>query len=264
VIVVDADPDASARGVVAEFQDDRLPAVRYLHTAPSLTAQRNRGIDESSGDVIVFLDDDVELEPTLFAQLAAAYADAGTVGATGKIIEEPPRRLGGPRSAVRAAIRGGPEGTFTSFGYPRYIREVDRERDVEFMLGCFMSARREVAARVRFDERLTGYALAEDEDFSYRLSRHGRIRYLPGVVVHHKKLGFASKDSREFGRLVIANRAYLFRKNFRQTRLARAQFGLLIGVLLAHRVVNREWRGAIGLLEGTLALRRHGSCPRPG
>jgi glycosyltransferase involved in cell wall biosynthesis len=262
VIVVDADSGASARDVVAEFQDDRAPAVRYLNTEPSLTAQRNRGIDEAGGDVIVFLDDDVDLPASLFAQLAHAYADPALVGATGHIVERQPRRLGGPTSPIRALLHRGREGTFTRFGYPRYIRHVDRDHDVEYMLGCFMSARREPAAEVRFDELLTGYALAEDEDFSYRLSRRGRIRYLPGIVVHHKKLGFASKDSREFGRLVIANRAYLFRKNFPQTRIARAQFAMLVGVLVAHRIVNLEWRGALGLIEGALRLRRGGSWAR--
>ena len=82
------------------------------------------------------------------------------------------------------------------------------------MKGCFMSARREAATTVRFDEQLTGYALAEDEDFSYRLSRLGRIRYAPEIVVQHRKLGFGAQDPRRLGRLVVVNRAYLFRKNF--------------------------------------------------
>jgi GT2 family glycosyltransferase len=258
VIVVDADADASARSVVAEFQDGSLPSFRYLHTRPSLTVQRNRGMNEATGDVVVFLDDDVELERGIFARLAEAYDDRSVVGATGRVIETEPKRRGGPRSFVRALLYRGEEGTFTRFGYPRYIRHVDQERDVEYMLGCFMTARREAAKRIRFDESLDGYALAEDEDFSYRLSRQGRIRYLPDIVVHHKKLGFASKDSREFGRLVVANRSYLFQKNFPQTRLARAQFRLLVGVLVVHRVVNFEWRGALGLLEGALRPRRHG------
>ena len=71
-----------------------------------------------------------------------------------------------------------------------------------------------------------GYALAEDEDFSYRLSRLGRIRYAPEIVVEHRKLGFGSHDPRRLGRLVVVNRAYLFRKNFPGTALARAQFPL--------------------------------------
>jgi GT2 family glycosyltransferase len=103
---------------------------------------------------------------------------------------------------------------------------------------------------VRFDERLTGYALAEDEDFSYRLSKLGRVRYAPEIVVEHRKLGFGSQDPRRFGRLVVINRAYLFRKNFPQTLGARAQFVVLVGALLVHRLLNRDGRGAQGILEG--------------
>jgi hypothetical protein len=51
---------------------------------------------------------------------------------------------------------------------------------------------------------------------------------------------------------VVVNRAYLFRKNFRRTPLARAQFALLVLMLLGHRILNRDWRGAAGLLRGTL------------
>ena len=98
-----------------------------------------------------------------------------------------------------------------------------------------MSARIDAARAVRFDEHMTGYALAEDEDFSYRLSRLGRIRYVADIVVEHRKLGFGSADDRRFGCLVVVNRAYLFRKNFEQTPLARAQFGLLVAMLVGHR-----------------------------
>src|SRR5207244_327928 len=170
--------------------------------------------------------DDVEVSPDVFGVLEDAYRNQSIVGATGLVIEPASRRLGGPRSLLRRLLPGGGrEGTFTRFGYPRYLRRQDRPRDVEFMQGCFMSARRTALEQVRFDEEMAGYALGKDEDFSYRLSRLGRIRYLPNIVVHHKKLGFRSQDTREFDRLVVVNRAYLFQKNFRQTPLARAQFG---------------------------------------
>ena len=113
-----------------------------------------------------------------------------------------------------------------------------------------MSSRRDAATEVRFDEHLGGYALAEDEDFSYRLSRLGRIRYVPDIVVEHRKLGFGSQDSRPFDRRVVVNRAYLFRKNFPQTPLARVQFFFFVLGLIGHRLINREWRGARGLLDG--------------
>jgi GT2 family glycosyltransferase len=258
VIVVDADPNHSSEILVEEFgrRGDAITFV-YVESPASLTLQRNRGIDVASGDVVVFLDDDVGVPRDTFARLLSAYESRSTVGATGRVIEPAAKRVGGVGSRVRDWLPGGGEaGAFTRYGYPRYVRHDEEPRDVEYMLGCFMSARREAAASVRFDEALGGYALAEDEDFSFRLSRLGRIRYLPELVVRHEKFGFASKDPRTFNRLVVTNRAYLFRKNFAQTRRARAEFELFLLMLLAHRLVNREWRAAQGLLEGIAAVWR--------
>jgi hypothetical protein len=179
------------------------------------------------------------------------------VGATGCVREPSSNRVGGKESRVRRLLPGGgAEGTFTRFGYPHRLVHVDQPRDVQFMQGCFMTARLEDARRTGFDEALTGYGLAEDEDFSCRLARLGRIRYLPEAVVEHANRGFAKRDTRAFGRQVVANRAYLFRKNFRQTPLARAQFALLLLVLIGHRVANGDGQGARGLLEGAAQLAR--------
>jgi GT2 family glycosyltransferase len=121
------------------------------------------------------------------------------------------------------------------------------------MVGCLMSARAQAAREVGFDEALpslSGYALAEDEDFSLRLSRLGRVRYVPETRIVHGKQGFGSRDPRAFNRLVALNRSYLFRKNFPQTRLARAQFRLFLLLLVGHRLLNRDWAGVRGLVEG--------------
>jgi len=254
VLVVDGDERRSAQAVVkaAITPGDARPALRYVHSAPGLTLQRNRGVREARGEIVVFLDDDVDVDRLLFARLERAYHDPAVVGATGRIIEAGERRFGNKRSAVRRLLFRGEEGTLTRFGYPRRLQDVDRERDVEFMQGCLMSGRREVVEQVGFDEALTGYALAEDEDFSYRLSRVGRVRYLPDAVVDHKNTGFRSTGTHRFNRDVVVNRTYLFRKNFRRTRLARLQFAGLILVLAAHRALNREWQGVRGLLAGSL------------
>ena len=247
VIVVDGDPARSAEAVVREA----FPAARYLASEPGLTRQRNTGVTASARDVVVFADDDVVFDPGVFARLDEIYRDPTVIGATGRVIEPASRRFGHKHDALRRILlAGGPEGSFTRFGYPRYLIDTATARDVEVMQGCFMTARREAVERVGFDEGLSGYALAEDEDFSFRLSRLGRIRYVPEAVVEHRKIGFTSHDPRAFGRLAVRNRVYLFRKNFRRTPLARAQFGLLILFMLGQRLVNGEWAGARGLLEG--------------
>ena len=263
IIVVDGHredihPELRAEEVVARFAARPVPPkFRYLSSELSATKQRNIGIDAATGDVIVFVDDDTIVEPNVFSVLGEAYRDPSVIGATGKFFEPPSSRIGGQRSLVRRLLFASvAEGAFTRFGYPRYVQDLDRPTDVEVMPGLFMSARRDEAAAVRFDECLGGYALAEDEDFSYRLSRRGRIRYLPEAVAVHRKTGFASQDQRAFGCKVIRNRVYLFRKNFRRTPLARLQFALLVLVLIAHRLVNREWVGALGLVEGVVQVRR--------
>ena len=246
-LVVDGGRDPATEEVA------RAASVRHVRSEPGLTVQRNAGLDQVDGDVVVFLDDDVEVDPGLFAALAGAYRDPEVVGATGRVDEPDLRRFGNTRSAWRRLLPGGgSEGRMTRFGYPRRIQDPTVERDVEYMLGCLMSARRDVAARLRFDERLRDYALLEDEDFSYRLSRTGRVRYVPSARIVHRRVGAESEVARayEFGRTVVVNRAYLFRKSFRRTPLARLQFALLVAVLAAHRAINWEWSGVRGVVDG--------------
>jgi GT2 family glycosyltransferase len=262
MIVVDGDPGRSAERVVHELGEHVPKAVvHYLATAAGMTLQRNAGIDAARGDVVVLIDDDCVVEVGLFEALAAAYQDPRVVGATGRVKQPPRARFGNSRRLRWLLLGGGRPGSMTSYGHRRPIIHVDRPCDVEYMYGPLMTARRHLAAQVRFDERLGAYSLCEDDDFSYRLSRLGRIRYEPAAVVHHRELGRRTTDQRRIDRLRVIDRAYLFRKNFPFTLRARAGFAALIFALCAHRLINREWSGFIGLLEGTLQLRRAGPVP---
>lgn len=256
VLVVDGDENRGAEPVVTRRQGGPL-AVRHVPAPRGLTRQRNVGLDASRGDVVLFLDDDARVRPETLGLLMAAYRDADVVGATGRVVEPASNRVGGKSSRVRALLRGrGRDGTFTAAGYPRRLVDESVTTSIEFMQGAFMSARTALAREVRFDERLSGYGLAEDEDFSCRLARRGRVRYLGDAAVDHDNAGFHGKDRRAFGHQVVRNRRYLFEKNFPQTRSARARFTLLLGVLVAHRLLNRDVAGARGLVEGALRRQR--------
>ena len=255
IIVVDGDPEGSARAVVDALAPGSSPSrLLYLTSETGLTKQRNRGIDACKGDVIVFFDDDVIIDAEIFTHFASAYRDAELVGVTGRVHGDDRPRFGDVNSFVRRWLTSRKQGTFTRFGYPRYLVDRDHERDVERLPGGLASARREAVIATRFDELLTGYALAEDEDFSYRLSRLGRVRYVPQISIWHEKHGV--RDERAVNKMLVVNRTYLFKKNFRQTALARVQFDFLLVTLLAHRLVNREWDAARGLLDGYRELWR--------
>lgn len=263
VIIVDGDESRSAENTVSGFAD-RFERVRYIASASGLTRQRNRGLETATGDVVVFFDDDVRIASDVFLVLDSAFEDDLVIGATGRVIEQQAKRIVGKHSAIRNWLPGGSqEGRFTRYGYPRRLVDVHIPRSVELMHGSFMSVRREIAADVGFDEHLPGYGLAEDEDFAYRLSRRGQIRYVPSAVIEHLKIGHGTRNARAFGRQLVVNRAYLLRKNFAPGVRARLQFALLVALFMVHRLVNREWRELFGLCEGSLVVIL-GRTPQPG
>jgi GT2 family glycosyltransferase len=267
LIVVDGDPERSAESIVNE-QRVLHPHLdmRYLTSEAGTSLQRNAGIDAARGEVVVFIDDDCTFEPRLFEALMRAYDDTSVVGATGHVEYVAGTRPGSnPNSRLRwLVLGGGRQGSVSSFGFRRPIVDVLRPRDVEFMPGPLMSARRDAAAQVRFDERLGTYSLGEDDDFSYRLSRRGRIRYEPSAVVQHHELGWRNMDKRQTDWLRVVNRAYLFRKNFPQTLRARTSFAGLLLLLCAHRVLNRDWAGLRGLFDGISHVCRAGALAPQG
>ena len=117
VIVVDGDRARSAEPAA------RAAGARYERSAPGLTTQRNAGLELAEGDVVVFVDDDTELHPGLFAALADAYRDTDVLGVTGPVVDRDLRRFGNMRSRWRRVLPGGGrEGSLTRYGYPRRRR----------------------------------------------------------------------------------------------------------------------------------------------
>lgn len=263
VVVVDGSDDEAARPIVERFaaRADGLGVV-YRPGPRGASVQRNEGLAAASGDVVLFTDDDAVLAPDLVGVLERVYRDPDLAGATGRVVQEAYRSFGNQRSAIRRLLSfGGREGSMTSYGYPRHIQDEDAYHDVEFMQGCLMSARLDLARDVGFDSSLggpRGVALLEDEDFAYRLSRRGRVGYFPDAVVEHRAAGFRSRDPRFYSRLIVLDRAYLLHKNFDPSPPTLLRFGALVGVFFAHRIVNREWGGVAGLAEGLREARRRG------
>jgi glycosyltransferase involved in cell wall biosynthesis len=86
VLVIDNNSTDHTRAVVAEFAG-ATPAPRHvLETQQGLDHARNRAITEARGEVILFGDDDILVQPDWIAQMVApllADAGAGRIGAVG-------------------------------------------------------------------------------------------------------------------------------------------------------------------------------------
>lgn len=171
VIVADDGPDEATREVAARHGAAYLPRRGRQGT----NVARNAGVEASGGELLVFVDDDVEAP----AGWLAAYLEAherlapeygALAGAIHVRLERPPLRTCG---------REGPPVTFLELG--------DAERDIRHGWSANLAIRRTWLERVgRFDPRYQD--AGEEEEWSERLhAAGGRVRYLPAAGIVHRR-----------------------------------------------------------------------------
>jgi glycosyltransferase involved in cell wall biosynthesis len=146
---------------------------------------RNVAMDQATGDIWLYLDDDVILEPNYVEEIVASYSPevSGVSGIiTNYSIPPVSRRL-----FETVFVRG----PFHDDRQPVYwhandLRFRGPQRVRQFGCGV-MSFRASVVRDLRFDTKLTGCSLAEDIDFCARLSRDAVLLIAPKARLFHKR-----------------------------------------------------------------------------
>jgi GT2 family glycosyltransferase len=206
VIVVDASPDwhVTRDRVTAAFAS-LYPNVRLMYVKaviPSLTAQRNQGIALACSDVLFLIDDDSLMYPDCATEVMKVYeADrdqlikgVSAVGVplapdanefdSGQMVQPGVRAIHPKQSAMRRFLKTVFATRSTYFlpydaEYPDCIipdtvAHLNIGR-ITVMAGYAMTFRREILLKEKFSEVLQRYAAGEDQDLSYRVSRHGAL-----------------------------------------------------------------------------------------
>ncbi len=173
VLVVHDDPPSPAVRAVAE----RFGVGYLSHDRPlGLNAARNTGVANSHGELLVFVDDDVEVHPGwLEALLRAAREHPRAQVFTGPIH---PRLEGNP---PRSCGREGPPITALDLG----PEDTDR---VRYAWGANMTVRRCALERVGpFDATLGIYG--DEQEWQDRLRSHGdgRVLYVATAALDHRR-----------------------------------------------------------------------------
>lgn len=185
VLVVDSSDDERALQVVGEppFLEAFGPRLRFLHSKPGLTLQRNVGLDDSQSAIVHFIDDDVEVFDDYFARVAQLFADPEVVGGGGVQNHIAPRRSNRLRRLGQIEAK---PGRLSASGVNNLVTQhSELPVDVDWLSGCCMAFRTEAARRTRFNEDLVGYSLGEDVEFSLRIGEQGRLLIDTSARVHH-------------------------------------------------------------------------------
>ncbi|MEO8969697.1 MAG: glycosyltransferase family A protein [Solirubrobacteraceae bacterium] len=177
VIVVCDGPDA----VTAEVVQRHGATLITLPVQQGVNTGRNTGIEASTGELIVFMDADIDAPPGWLAALVAgarAYPDRDM--------------FGGP---IRARLEGARPGCGREMAPITTLDAGPEDCDVERVWGANMAIRRSAIERLGgFDPSLLGRG--DEEEWEYRyVASGGRIRYLAAAGLDHRRAGADSRIS---------------------------------------------------------------------
>lgn len=186
ILVVDNAPTSPAtRQVVAKFE-----TVDYvLEPKPGLSVARNTGLAHSTGELIVFTDDDVVVHPHWLEGIQRGFDDPTVMAVTGLML---PAELESEAQVIFHRGTGESSWGFRALTFDTqfFTEMMSRGAPVwRIGAGANMAFRRSLFDRVgNFDERLGAGAsgCSEDSELWYRVLAEGyACRYEPTAVIYH-------------------------------------------------------------------------------
>lgn len=133
---------------------------------PNLPAARNRALNETSCDVVIFIDDDVVLPIDFVGHHRRNYADPRIAAVAGRTIQIARHRYPKMRS---------PWPRLMDYKYFP-LNSVERKEGIATFIGCNHSVRRALLVKIGgYDENYIGWAFREDSDAAIRIWKSGGI-----------------------------------------------------------------------------------------
>jgi glycosyltransferase involved in cell wall biosynthesis len=163
--------DASTDDTLARAAAVEDPRIRILpgEVNRGVSAARNRGIRSATGDIVFFLDDDVEADSAWIERGLRHFSNDAVVGVEGKVVYVAPHYV------------------------PRYSdRVVQNLRGGEYMTANAAYRKSALERAGLFDESLRRY---QDRDLALRVAKLGAIVFAPDTVVVHRRERY---DARSF------------------------------------------------------------------
>lgn len=215
ILVIDSSPGNETERIVREVQLSPI-AVHYLHHEKGLTRQRNRAIAEAVGDILLFLDDDVVLEPDCLKHLMVAFEKApDLVGVGAYIVNEfgkPVERFWPIRKSVALLPGEYVSGKALPYGVVlplSTLQPFSGLYDADWLPGCATAWRTSVFSRQAYSTFFHDYGLAEDKHFSIRAAHLGRLAICGDARIRHLKASGGRGNRFELGYYHVRNHIYI-------------------------------------------------------
>ena len=253
LIVVDQSESDYARQIEALCRENEVVYKHLQH--PSSTAARNVGIETSSGDILVFMDDDVDVDQETLSNVKEVFCDEGIVlvGGYDKKTVIRNSKLGYVFGKSKKSKRN--IGHMASGIYGRFPLVWGKATPTEWAMGFFFAVEKNfiVKHNCKFDENLQYYAYAEDLDFSYgvylQAERCGRQCILSDrIIVNHNVSNEYRTPTRKATFMSYLHRYYICKKyKLNSVKFWWSNFGDLIYRLLKRESLS-DYFGAISFL----------------
>jgi len=265
--------------IVVDQSETHEPATaRYLESVAgrlryerrpykSLPRARNDALALARGEIIVFVDDDVEPRPGFLAGHVAPYADPKVWAVTGP--SPPPgealvRRDQISEAVHRRLVAGDNVFLHVDFDYA----------PASWGAGCNLSVRADVARRIGgFDETFVGNALGEDAEFCYRIKTGGGVIYYSAraALVHlqAKSGGCRSVVGTDYVKTYARNQNYFLRTVHVDARSWLASNWQTYRQFVFNRqslvhTLGLHWAFAVGMMRGIRQKRLPQASPVSG
>ena len=190
VVIDDGSPDGTAGTLARLIAESPLRLRCFRQQNRGVSSARNRGVLESRGTIILFIQDDIVAAPDLLSRHLALHArhPEVTAAAAGRVVWPPDWSLD---HFMRWLDRGGPQ-----FKY----HEVTGQSTLDYrhFYTCNVSLKRAALIAHPFDEEIV-YGF-EDIELAYRLQAEGFVFHFDELALgyHHHRRSFEDFKRRQF------------------------------------------------------------------
>lgn len=153
----------------------------------SLPGARNYGIRKATGEIILFIDDDVRLKPNFLQAHAQVFLEKSEVGAVAGRVLDPHHSDQAQTDFTIEYLPKEASDPGIVWYYLDFTHTI-KPQPVLSARGCNMSFRREIFDKYQltFDERFQGSAIREESDLCLRVRQTGyQIWYNPEAALIH-------------------------------------------------------------------------------